>query len=62
LKNRLGKIERYALDAAVAPAFWAQVTRVELCQSTHPALSLCQHKPIVRVEMTVLDADESVKH
>ena len=50
LRRQLGQIEHYALDGST---FWAKLSTLEPCASTHPGLALLRHKPTLRGVMIV---------
>ena len=51
LESRIGQVERYLLDTS-AP-FWAQLTTLEPCVSTHVGLRLLRNKPTLRGVLTI---------
>jgi|GEM_PF-1888256 len=51
LKSRVGKLERYYLDSH--PPFWAELTRLEPCESTHPGLARLRDTPTLRGVFTM---------
>jgi hypothetical protein len=50
LKFRIGQIDHFAMDGA---AFWAKVTSLEPCVSTHTGLALLREKPTMRGVLTL---------
>ena len=51
LKRRIGKKEHYLVDGGTP--FLGEVISLELCQSTHGALSLLRHEPTLNVAIKI---------
>lgn len=52
LKLKLDKREQYSLDGG--PLFFGELSDLQPCDSTHPALSLLRNEPTLRGVMRVL--------
>lgn len=50
LKSRLGKLHLYHSDSKL---FWAELTALQPCESTHPALRLLRHRPTLQGVLTI---------
>ena len=60
LKLRLGKPALYGYDSA-QPPFWATLTALEPCQSTHMGLALMRDRPTLRGTLTIAHAPAGVQ-